>query len=337
VTPADPSSRDPVLVTGGSGFLGSALVARLVAEGRDVRALARSSEAAAAIERGGARAVPGDVLDLGSVRAAMRGCRTVFHLAGLGTICRRDPRPLLRTNVEGSTNVVRAASMEGVHRLIHTSSGATIGEPKGAVGREDTPHRGSYLSAYERSKHLAERRVLTLAERVDLDLVCVNPSSVQGPGRTSGSATLLIRLANGRLPVAIDTTVSIVDIADCTEGHLLAETNGVRGERYLLSGAAVSIRRAVELLRRITGRPRSVRFAPGWLALGLAGAVELGARAIRAEPPFCLDAARTLVHGHRYDGSRATRELGLRYTSLEETLRRTLRWYAERGLVPAPP
>lgn len=331
-----PGAGDPVLVTGGSGFLGGALIERLVAEGREVRALARSAESAADVERRGARPVRGDVLDPTSLRAATRGCETVFHLAGLGTICRRDPRPLLRTNVEGSTNVVRAAALEGVRRLVHTSSGAAIGEAKGTVGREDTPHRGSYLSTYERSKYLAERRVLALGAELDVDVVCVNPSSVQGPGRTSGSATLLIRFASGRLPVAIDTTVSIVDIADCAEGHLLAETRGARGERYLLSGAALSIRGAVGILRRIAGRPKRVRFLPGWVALGAAGTIELGARALRVDPPFCRDAARTLVHGHRYDGSRATRELGLDYTPIEETLRRTLSWYTDRGLVPAP-
>jgi dihydroflavonol-4-reductase len=332
-----PNPGDPVLVTGGSGFLGGALLERLVAQGRDVRALARSHESAAAVTGRGARAIPGDVLDPASLRTATRGCDTVFHLAGLGSICRRDPRPLLRTNVDGSTNVVRAAALEGVGRVIHTSSGAAIGEAKGTVGREETQHRGSYLSTYERSKYLAERRVLALGAELDLDVVCVNPSSVQGPGRTSGSARLLIRLARGRLPVAIDTTVSIVDIDDCIEGHLQAETRGARGERYLLSGAALSIREAVELLRRIAGRPRRLRFLPGWVALGAAGAVELGAQALRADPPFCLDAARTLVHGHRYDGSRATRELGVRYTPVEETLRRTLSWFAERGLVPALP
>ena len=327
---------DPVLVTGGSGFLGGALLERLVGEGRDVRALARSPEAAAAVERLGARPVPGDVLDPASLRAATRGCETVFHLAGLGTICRRDPRPLLRTNVDGSTNVVRAAAFEGVRRLIHTSSGAAIGEAKGTVGREDTPHRGSYLSVYERSKYLAERRVLALGAELDLDVVCVNPSSVQGPGRTSGSATLLIRLMSGRLPVAIDTTVSVVDVDDCAEGHRLAETRAVRGERYLLSAAALTIGDAVELVRGIAGRPKRVRFVSGWVALVAASAVELGASALRRDAPFCMDAARTLVHGHRYDGSRAARELGLVYTPIEETLRRTLTWYAERGLVPAP-
>ncbi len=148
------------LVTGGSGFVGGALLEALAAQGREVRALARTKDAMAAVEARGGRPVRGDVLDIGSLVEGMRGCEVVFHAAGVNAVCVRERRPMYRVNVEGSGNVIRAARVAGVGRVVYTSSAAAIGEARGAVGREDTPHRGWYLSHYERSKHLAERRVL---------------------------------------------------------------------------------------------------------------------------------------------------------------------------------
>ncbi len=325
----------PALVTGGSGLVGGAVLRRLVAEGRDVRALARSDLAADAVRALGADPVRGDVLDPASLADAARGCSSLFHVAGVNAMCLRDPRPMYRTNVEGTANAVRAAAEAGVGRVILTSSAAAIGEARGVVGREDAPHRGSYLSHYERSKHLAERTALRLAAELGVDLVCVNPSSVQGPGRTEGSARLLLDIVNGRLPVLVETTISIVDIDDCAEGHVRSETRGAPGERYVLNGASVSTREAVEILRRLWGRPERVRWLPASLArAGGAGAEAVG-RLLRRDVPVCREAVRTVLHGHRYDGSRAERELGLRYRPIEETLERTLSWYAERGLIPA--
>jgi dihydroflavonol-4-reductase len=217
---------------------------------------------------------------------------------------------------------------------VYTSSASAIGEHRGTIGSEESEHRGSYLSHYERSKHLAERRVLALAGDLGVDVVCVNPSSVQGPGRTGGSARLLIDAVNGRLPALVDTTISLVDIGDCTEGHVLAETGGSPLGRYVLSGATVTTRDAVELLRRVWGRPRRVRWIPASLARAGGTGVEFAGRLLRRDVPVCREAVRTLLHGHRYDGSKAERDLGLRYTPLEETIERTLSWYAERGLVP---
>ncbi|HET9722510.1 MAG TPA: NAD-dependent epimerase/dehydratase family protein [Actinomycetota bacterium] len=326
----------PVLVTGGSGFVGGALVERLVGHGRDVRALARAPDSTARVTSLGATPVPGDVLDLEALVEAMRGCEVVFHAAGVNAMCVRDPRPMYRVNIEGSGNVVRAAVATEVRRMVYTSSASAIGEVRGTVGREDSPHRGSYLSHYERSKHLAERRVMSWARRLGLDVVSVNPSSVQGPGRLGGSARLLLDLVNGKLPVVVQTDLSIVDIQDCTAGHLLAEADGVAGERYLLNGFTIDVGEALAVLRRLTGRPGRVRFAPRWL-VPVAGEVAQAASGLaRRDLPLCREAVRTLRHGHRYDGSRVERELGLAYTPMEQTVRRTLAWYADRGLAPAP-
>lgn len=323
----------PAFLTGGSGFVGGHLLRQLVARGREVRALARSAEAARSVEEAGGRPVRGDVLDEDALRDGMLGCGSVFHVAGVNAMCLRDADPMVRANVEGTAAVIRAAAAAGVPRVVHTSSAAAIGEPAGVVGREGTAHRGTFLSAYERSKLLAEERAFALGGALGVDVVAVNPSSVQGPGRTGGSARLLIRLVDARLPPIVDTFISILDVDDCTAGHLLAEERGRAGERYLLNGASLTTRSAVALVRSVAGRPRRVVRLPR-IAVAWAGtAAGLASRLTGRPLPFCPELARTLLHGHRYDGSRATRELGLSYRPVEETVERTLRWYADRGLI----
>jgi dihydroflavonol-4-reductase len=325
---------ESVLVTGGTGYLGRALVERLLGTGSRVTALARSGNSASALAGLGAKPVRGDVLDLDGLTASMRGCEVVYHAAGANAFCLRDPSPLFEVNVLGSENVVRAAAQAGVRLVVYTSSAATLGEAGGTVGSEESPHRGWFLSDYERSKFEAEQAVFAAASETGLDVVSVNPASVQGPGRATGSTKLLLDFLNGRIPAVVDSRLSLVDIADCTQGHLLAGSRGTPGERYVLSGATLSLREGLALVASVVGIDRPVRTLPPWLALTAATAVEAFGRVRRSRPQICRELARTLLHGHAYDGSKATRALGLRYTPVEETLRRTVDWWVEQRLVP---
>jgi len=324
-----------VLVTGGTGVVGRPLLERLVGEGAELSALARSEASATTLRELGAKPVRGDVLDLDSLAAAMRGCELVYHAAGYNAFCLRDPAPMFEVNVRGSENVVRAAADAGVRRVVYTSSAATLGERKGTVGSEDSPHRGRFLSEYERSKFEAERAVLATAEETGADVVCVNPASVQGPGRATGSTRLLLDYLNGRLRAVVDSTLSLIDVDDCTTGHLLAAERGQAGERYVLSGATLTVREGLALLSRISGVEQPVRTVPPWLAIAVAAVAETVAWVRRDTPRICRELARTLTHGHVYDGTKASRELGLRYTPIEETLRRTIVWWKEQGLLPS--
>lgn len=327
---------EPVLVTGGTGFVGRAILERLLEDGESPKALARSEASAGALAELGAEPVRGDVLDPEALAAAMRGCGLVYHAAGANAFCVRDPSPMFEVNVRGSENVVRAAAQAQVKRVVYTSSAATLGEKKGTVGTEQSPHRGSFLSDYERSKYEAELAVLAAADENGIEVVCVNPASVQGPGRASGSTRLLLDYVNGRLKAVVDSTLSLIDIADCTTGHLLAASRGKPGERYVLSGATLTVREGLALLGRLAGVEQPVRTLRPSLAMTLATVVEAVAWVRRGSPRICRELARTITHGHAYDGSKATRELGLRYTPIEETLRRTMDWWIDEGLVPAP-
>jgi dihydroflavonol-4-reductase len=326
----------PVLVTGGTGFLGRAIVERLVEGGRRPKTLARSDASARALGELGTEPVRGDVLDPEALAVAMRGCELVYHVAGANAFCVRDPSPMFEVNVRGSENVIRAAARAEVKRVVYTSSAATLGEKKGTIGNEQSPHRGSFLSDYERSKFEAERAVLAAADESRIEVVCVNPASVQGPGRATGSTRLLLDYLNGRLKAVVDSTLSLIDIADCTTGHLLAASTGKPGQRYVLSGATLTVREGLALLGRLAGLERPVRTLPPSLTMAVGTAVEAVAWLRRDTPRICRELARTLTHGHAYDGSKAARELGLSYTPVEETLRRTIDWWIAEGLLPVP-
>jgi dihydroflavonol-4-reductase len=322
-----------VFLTGASGLIGGALLDRLLDRGDAVTALARSDAGAAALRDRGADVVRGDVLDEDALAAGMEGCELVYHVAGINTLCPSDPAALFHVNVRGAESVVRAAARARVRRVINTSSAAALGEEQGTTGREDSPHRGSYLSTYERSKHEGELAAFAAARRVGVDLVCVNPSSVQGPGRSGGTGRILIAYLNGRLRAFVDTRLSLVDIQDCVEGHVLAAEHGRGGERYVLNGVTLGSLEALAIVSSITGVADRVRILPPPVASVAAGIVEGGFRLVGRTPPLCREMVRTMLHGHRYDGSRAERELGLVYTPVHETLARTVEWAVAEGLV----
>jgi dihydroflavonol-4-reductase len=322
-----------VFLTGGSGLIGGALARRLAERGDEPVALARSDAAERKLAELGARVVRGDVLDEDALAGGMAGCELLYHVAGVNSMCPDDPAALFHVNVRGAEAAVRAAARAGVRRVVLTSSAASLGEPHGSVGREDTRHRGTYLSVYERSKHEGEIAAFAAARRAGIELVSVNPSSVQGPGRASGTGRILIAYLNGRLRAFVDTHISIVDIDDCVDAHLVAAERGQNGERYVISGAAISAREALDIVSEISGIRREVKILPAPLARAAGAIVEGAFRARGKTPPVCREMVRTLLHGHRYDGSRATRELGLEYTPVADTFRRTIDWAIAEGLV----
>jgi dihydroflavonol-4-reductase len=322
-----------VFVSGGSGFIGGALCAQLVERGDDVVALARSVAAEEKVTARGAEPLRADALDEDLIAAGMKGCAVAYHVAGVNSHCPSDPNELMRVNVGGAETAVRAAARAGVPRLVLTSSAASVGEAPGTIGNEDTPHRGWYLSLYDRSKHEGEQRAFDAAQRLGIDVVAINPSSVQGPGRASGNGKILIDYLNGKLPVFVDVHISVVDIADTVLGHVLAAERGRPGARYVLNGATVPAREALDVLTAVTGVHQRVRMVPPALARGVAAIAESRGRLRGRTSSMCRARMRTILHGHRYDGSRATRELGLEYTPLAETFRRTIDWAREQGLV----
>lgn len=325
-----------VLVTGGSGLLGTALVTALIERGDEVVALAHSEQSRAKLAARDIEVRRGEVYDEQALTSAMAGCDLAFNVAGINKFCVGDATAMLRANIDGAAACVRAARAAGVPRLVHTSSAATLGEAPGTVANEWTPHRGWYLSAYERSKTLGEREALAMAAEIGQDLVCVNPSSVQGPGRAGGTGRFLIAYLDGRLKLFVDTWVSLVDIQDCVAGHLLAAEHGEPGERYLLNGLRMRVPDLLELAAEVAGVRATPRLLPRPLATAGGAAAELAFRARGKHSPVCRELVRTLLHGHRYDATRSERELGLTYTPPRQTIHRTVEWARSEGLLRTP-
>jgi dihydroflavonol-4-reductase len=234
-------------------------------------------------------------------------------------------------NIEGTRSVVAAAGAAGVGRVVYTSSAAAIGEPAGNVGSEETEHSGSFLSPYARSKYLAEIAAFAEADLRGVNLVAVNPSSVQGPGRVTGSAEILIRILNASRPILVDTNISIVDIEDCTTGHIAAAASGEQGMRYLLSAQAITVADAVAVAAEALGRPVRPRWVPASVVKAVGIPLAWVAAKARPDAGICPALVRTLLHGHRFDPTRATDDLGVTFRPATETLGRTAEWLVAEG------
>jgi dihydroflavonol-4-reductase len=324
---------DPVLVTGATGFVGGLLLRGLVQAGRPVRVLVRKPADRERLPVGGVELALGNLGDEEALARAADGCQAVYHLAGVNRLCMADPAPLYRVNVEGTRRVLDAARRAGVRRVVYTSSAATLGGDGSHMVDESNTDPGELTSHYARSKYEAEQVALGFD---GVEVVSVNPSSVQGPGRTTGTAKVFLDYLNGRLPFDLPARFGLCYTEDCVAGHLLAERNGAPGERYVLNSATLSNREAIELIGGIAGLHDRPRTLPLWVAMTLAAGAELVGRWRGKEPRVCRESIRTLGHPHLYDGSRAERELGLRYTPLRQALEATVRWYVDQGLVMRP-
>src|SRR6266511_1500482 len=252
---------DRVLVTGGTGFVGGLLLARLVAEGRQVRALIRRPADREQLPDPQVELALGDIRDEEALVRAADGCAVVYHLAGINQLCLPDPTPLYRVNVDGTRNMLAAARRAGVRRVVYTSSAAVF-DGDGSRFLDETapwPEPATLTSHYARSKLQAEK----LATGFDgVEVVLVNPASVQGPGRTTGTAKMFIDYLNGKLPFDVPARFGLCYTVDCVNGHLLAEMKGEPRQRYILNTATVTGSEAIGIVAHIAGltdRPRTLR------------------------------------------------------------------------------
>lgn len=325
-----------VFVTGGAGYIGGCLIRALLDAGDEVVALAHHDAAAESLASLGAEPRRGDLLQRDSLAEAMAGCDLVYNVAGVNSHCPKDPDRLLAVNSRGPGHVVRAAARAGIGRVIHTSSSTTIGEAHGTVGREDSPHRGSFLSLYDKAKYLGEKEAFAAGSETGVEVVSLNPSSVQGPPRKGGTGAIIIAYLNGRLRAFVDTHLSIVDIEDVVAAHLLAAERGEPGHRYLLSGATMTTAEALRHLQELAGVDYRPPLVPAPLARGISALSEAVFWVTGGTSPICRARVNTILHGHRYDGSLAPRVLGFSYTPVRDTFRRIIEWALAEGLVTQP-
>ncbi|MCK9462431.1 MAG: SDR family oxidoreductase [Proteobacteria bacterium] len=325
-----------VAVTGASGHVGGNLVRALLAQGREVRVLARQDHRAfAGLE---VEIVDGDLFDEDSLARLLDGAETVFHLAARISIVGPEGGLVERTNVLGARNVAAACLAAGVKRLVHASSIHAFSTHPNSEVIDET--RALALDrrhlAYDRSKARGTLEVLAAVER-GLDAVIVHPSGVIGPNdfKVSRMGAVILDLVHRRLPALIDGGYNWVDVRDVVDGMLAAEKNGRRGERYLLTGRWAHVVELAALVTKFTGRPTPRFRTPLWLAMPASYGSLLWGRVTRTTPKFTPGAVRAVAM-HRYVSHlKATEELGYNPRPLEATIRDTLAWFAEAGMIEA--
>ncbi|MBI4614917.1 MAG: NAD-dependent epimerase/dehydratase family protein [Planctomycetes bacterium] len=322
------------LVTGATGFVGSAVARALLAAGAEVRALVRPESASPNLDGLPVEVARGDLTDPASLLRAAAGCDEVYHVAAHYFLWSRDSRDFYRVNVDGSRELVRAAAEAGARRIVYTSTVGTIGyPPDGRPGNEETPYELHQVKGhYKRSKYLAEKEILKLAAE-GAPIVVVNPSAPMGPRDVKPTPTgkIVVDFARGKMPAYLDTGLNVVHVDDVAAGHLLAAAKGRVGERYILGHENLSLRQILEILSEIAGRPAPRIRMPYWVAYAASLGSHAAAFVTRGEPAIPLDAVRLAGKKMFFDPSKAIRELGFSPRPAREALEDAYRWFAEHG------
>lgn len=324
---------DIALVTGASGFVGSAVARALVARGLHVRVLMRATASRLNIAQLHCEPVIGDMRDEDSMTAAMQGARYLFHVAADYRLWARDPREIERNNFHGARATMNAALKAGVERVVYTSSVAALKPGATAVDETSRHTHKSVIGAYKRSKLLAEREVERLIRDHNLPCVIVAPSTPIGPRDVKPTPTgrIIVEAATGRMPAFVDTGLNLVHVDDVAQGHLLALDKGRIGENYILGGEDVALETMLGDIAFLSGRkpptiklPRAPLFPLAWAAEGFA-------RVTGREPFLTADALRMSRYRMFFSSEKARRELGYTARHYREGLSDALAWFRENG------
>jgi dihydroflavonol-4-reductase len=324
------------LVTGATGFVGAAVARSLLSAHWQVRALARKGSNRGNLTGLDLEVHEGDLMDLASLERAAQGCEALFHVAADYRLGAPDPSRLYRSNVEGTRNILNAARLAGVARVVYTSSVATIGiSADGTPGDETTPSAlQDMIGHYKRSKYLAEE-VVQQAAREGLSVVIVSPSTPVGPGDVKPTPTgqLVLDAAAGRMPAYVDTGLNIAHVDDVAAGHLLAYERGRAGERYILGGEDLSLREILEMIATLTGRKPPRLRLPYGVVLPIAYLAEGYAKLAGKSGRITLEGVRMSRKLMYFSSAKAVRELGYTSRPPVQAFEDAIQWFRERGLL----
>jgi dihydroflavonol-4-reductase len=324
------------LVTGATGFVGSAVARALVGAGWQVRALVRAGSDRRNLQHLAVEVVAGDLADAAALDRALADCQALFHLAADYRLGALEPQQLYRTNVEGTRNILDAARRAAVSRVVYTSSVATIGLPAdGAPGTEETPVAlADMIGHYKRSKYLAEQLVCS-ATQTGTAVVIVNPSTPIGPGDLKPTPTgrMVLDAASGRMPAYVDTGLNIVHVDDVAAGHLLAFHRGRAGERYILGGEDMMLREILAAIALLVGRKRPRIRLPHAAVLPVAYASEALARITGRSARITLEGVRMARKRMFFSSAKAVRELGYQWRAPTRAFEDAVLWFREQGFL----
>jgi dihydroflavonol-4-reductase len=321
-----------VLVTGATGQVGNAIARRLTADGIAVRALVRSPERAAPTLPDGVQAVKGDVTDSASLRAALDGCATVYHAAGIPEQWRKDTGEFERVNVDGTRNVVEAALAAGVERFVYTSTDDALVQGPGEEFDESVLNPGPGATPYQRSKLEADR-IVTLALDRGLPAVFLHPAGLYGPAPflVKGLNDLLLQLAKRKTPMLLPGGMGVAYSEDVADGHVRAASQAAVGSRYIL---AESFQPLTEIARAVAANEPRAKVPPV-MPIPVARAVSVageGVARLTGRPPLIAKSVLLfLERGARPSGARARAELGWSPTPFATGVGTTLEHFRRQG------
>jgi dihydroflavonol-4-reductase len=323
------------LVTGAAGFLGSHVTRQVVANGETVRVLVRPSSSNRAIADLPLEYVTGDLRDQSSLQRAMQGVQKVFHVAADYRLWAKNPQDIYDSNVGGTKNLLAAAKHAGIHRLIYTSTVATIAVDRPQLPNEFTDSKlEEMIGHYKRSKWMAEQEVLQAAKE-GLPAVVAMPTTPVGPWdwKPTPTGKIIVDFLNGKMPGYVETGLNFIAVEDCAAGHLLIAEKGKIGERYLLGSENLTLKQVLDTLAHLTGLPAPRLKIPHALALGVAYAETAFSRLIGREPQIPVEGVKIAQHLMFVDCARAQRELGFQPEPVAAAFERAVRWYEKNGYV----
>ena len=324
------------LVTGATGFLGSAIARELLKDGRNIKLLARDNADLQNIKGLDAEIVVGDLRDRESLKSALEGCSTLYHAAAYYSLWNKDKKLIFDINVRGTRNILETALDAGIENVIYTSTVGCIGLSKDRTPtNEDYPIDLATLSNdYKLSKFQAEKIALEMHGK-GLPVVIVNPSTPIGPRDIKPTPTgkIVLDFLNGKMPAYLDTGLNLIDVSDCARGHILAEEKGRPGERYILGNKNMSLKDILLALEKITGIKAPSIKIPHWVAYTAGLACETLSNLITKTPPAIpLAGVKMAKYFMYFDSSKAIKELGLPQNSVENALGQSVQWFKENHL-----
>lgn len=324
-----------VLITGGTGFIGSNLAHALLREGCSVRILRRPHSNLRAIGNANVQHCIGDILDPVSIKQAMQGCDTVFHTAALISYRKKEREEMYKVNITGTRNIVNASLELGVKKLVHTSSIAAIGfSHDGKPADEFNAFNWErYNIGYRISKHSAEKEI-ERGVRLGLPAVIVNPAVVIGPGDIHFHGGQLIRdVYKKRVFFSIAGGMNVVYIDDVIRGHLEAARRGRIGERYILCGQNLTHKENLTRIAEIVGGWAPRFQLPTKFVQWLGAAVETTSDMLHIKPWITKELFAGISINNYYTSGKAQRELGYSITPFKEAVEKTFLWYKNAGLL----
>ena len=325
------------LVTGSTGFLGSAILRELLDDGREVKVLVRKGTDTTNIDGLDVEIAYGDLRDFESLQSASNGCDILYHTAAYYSLWDQDKQLIYDINVEGTRKILQAAKEKGLERIVYTSTVGCIGlNDDTTPSNENTPFNLNTLSNdYKKSKHQAEQVVLEFT-RSGLPVVIVNPSTPVGPRDIKPTPTgkIILDFLNRKMPAYLDTGLNLIDVKDCARGHILAEQKGISGERYILGNQNMSLFEILVTLEKITGLKAPRVKMPFWVALSAGWVCEMVSNHVTGKPPAVPWAGVKMAKYFMYfDSSKAVQKLGLPQNPVENALRQSVDWFKNNNYV----